>query len=84
MASQQPQQVNVSDLDLPQLVEVKRQLDDVGKRLRLMSSLNNLFDQELSHLTNSFAQLRQAQNKFKTCVENVKEVKPQNKGAFGD
>lgn len=30
-------------------------------------------------MTNSFAQLRQAQSRFKTCVENVKEVKPENK-----
>ncbi|KAF8509868.1 Prefoldin [Hysterangium stoloniferum] len=63
MASPQPQQqqVNVVDLDLPQLAEVKRQLDE-----------------ELSHLTNSFTQLKQAQAKFRTCVENVGEVKPEN------
>ncbi|KAF8585236.1 Prefoldin alpha subunit, partial [Ramaria rubella] len=61
MASQ-PQQVNVADLDLPQLADVKRQLDE-----------------ELTHLTNSFAQLKQAQGKFKACVENVKEIKHENK-----
>ncbi|GJJ14157.1 hypothetical protein Clacol_008417 [Clathrus columnatus] len=61
-SQQQPQQVNVADLNLPQLAEVKRQLDD-----------------ELSHLTNSFAQLRAAQNKFKNCLENVRDVKPENK-----
>ncbi|KAF8479848.1 Prefoldin [Gautieria morchelliformis] len=61
MASQPPQQVNVADLDLPQLADVKRQLDE-----------------ELSHLTNSFAQLKQAQAKFKACVENVREVRPDN------
>lgn len=37
--------------------------------------------QELNHLTNSFAQLKQAQAKFKACLENVTEVKPENKGA---
>jgi hypothetical protein len=36
--------------------------------------------QELSHLTNSFTQLKQAQAKFKSCVDNVGEIKPQNKG----
>ncbi|KAG6329630.1 hypothetical protein ID866_9458 [Astraeus odoratus] len=52
----QPQQINISDLDIQQLAE------------------------ELSHLTNSFAQLKQAQSKFKQCVDNVAEVKPQNAG----
>ena len=36
--------------------------------------------QELTHLTNSFAQLKQAQAKFKACVENVREINPQNQG----
>jgi prefoldin alpha subunit len=38
--------------------------------------------QELNHLTNSFAQLKQAQAKFKACIENVNEVKKENKGVF--
>ncbi|KAJ8597277.1 Prefoldin-domain-containing protein [Rhizopogon salebrosus TDB-379] len=58
----QPQQVNVADLDLQQLSDVRRQLEE-----------------ELNHLTNSFAQLKQAQAKFKSCIENAGEVKPQNK-----
>ncbi|TFY83322.1 hypothetical protein EWM64_g692 [Hericium alpestre] len=63
MASpQQPQQINVADLDLPQLVDVRRQLEE-----------------ELSHLTNSFAQLKQAQAKFGSCIDSVKEVQPVNK-----
>nr|GAT54371.1 predicted protein [Mycena chlorophos] len=57
-----PQQISVTDLDIPQLSDVRRQLEE-----------------ELNHLTNSFAQLKQAQSKFKNCVENVKEVKPENK-----
>lgn len=56
------QQVNVADLELPQLVDVKRQLEE-----------------ELSHLTNSFAQLKQAQAKFRSCIESAKEVKEGNK-----
>ncbi|KAJ7668883.1 Prefoldin alpha-like protein [Mycena rosella] len=59
----QPQQVQVTDLDVSQLADVRRQLDE-----------------ELNHLTNSFAQLKQAQAKFKACIENVAEVKPANKG----
>ncbi|KAJ7844647.1 Prefoldin alpha-like protein [Mycena leptocephala] len=57
------QQVSITDLDLPQLADVRRQLEE-----------------ELNHLTNSFAQLKQAQAKFKTCIENVAEIKPANKG----
>ncbi|KAH9052329.1 hypothetical protein EDB87DRAFT_1541572, partial [Lactarius vividus] len=57
-----PQQINVAELELPQLAEVKKQLEE-----------------ELSHLTNSFAQLTQAQAKFCSCIESAKEVKPENK-----
>ncbi|KAK0498016.1 Prefoldin subunit-domain-containing protein [Armillaria luteobubalina] len=56
------QQVNVADLDLSQLGDVRKQLEE-----------------ELGHLTSSFAQLKQAQVKFKTCIENIGDVKPQNK-----
>ncbi|KAJ6602773.1 Prefoldin alpha-like protein [Mycena vulgaris] len=59
----QPQQVSVTDLDVSQLADVRRQLEE-----------------ELNHLTNSFAQLKQAQAKFKACIENVAEIKPANKG----
>ncbi|KZT03052.1 Prefoldin-domain-containing protein [Laetiporus sulphureus 93-53] len=61
-SSAQPQQINVADLDLPQLADVRRQLEE-----------------ELTHLSNSFAQLRQAQAKFSACMDNVKQVKPENK-----
>ncbi|KAK0201193.1 Prefoldin alpha-like protein [Desarmillaria ectypa] len=57
------QQVNVADLDLNQLGDVRKQLEE-----------------ELGHLTSSFAQLKQAQVKFKTCIENIGDLKPQNKG----
>ncbi|PBK70485.1 Prefoldin-domain-containing protein [Armillaria solidipes] len=56
------QQVNVADLDLSQLGDVRKQLEE-----------------ELGHLTSSFAQLKQAQGKFKTCIENIGDLKPQNK-----
>ncbi|KAH8105340.1 Prefoldin-domain-containing protein [Cristinia sonorae] len=62
MANAQPQQINLAELDLSQLSDVRRQLED-----------------ELTHLTNSFTQLKQAQAKFKACIENVAEVRPQNK-----
>ncbi|KAF9495017.1 Prefoldin alpha subunit [Pleurotus eryngii] len=61
MSQAQPQQINVADLDLNQLSDVKRQLEE-----------------ELNHFTNSFAQLKQAQAKFKACVQNVSEIKPEN------
>ncbi|KAJ7741222.1 Prefoldin [Mycena maculata] len=59
----QSQQVSVTDLDVSQLADVRRQLEE-----------------ELNHLTNSFAQLKQAQAKFKACIQNVAEIKPSNKG----
>ncbi|KAI0801885.1 Prefoldin-domain-containing protein [Irpex lacteus] len=59
---QQGQTINVGDLDLAQLADVRRQLEE-----------------ELTHLTNSFTQLKQAQAKFKACLENVQEIKPENK-----
>ncbi|KAJ7901132.1 Prefoldin [Mycena olivaceomarginata] len=57
------QQVSITDLDLTQLADVRRQLEE-----------------ELNHLTNSFAQFKQTQAKFKVCIENVAEIKPSNKG----
>ncbi|KAF8435420.1 Prefoldin subunit-domain-containing protein [Boletus edulis BED1] len=60
-ASAQLQQINVADLDIQQLADVRRQLEE-----------------ELNHLANSFAQLKQAQSKFKSCLENAGEVKPRN------
>ncbi|KAJ4001198.1 Prefoldin subunit-domain-containing protein [Lentinula boryana] len=59
----QPQPVSLTDLDLTQLGEIKKQ-----------------FEEELNHLTNSFAQLKQAQAKFKACIENVAEINSQNQG----
>ncbi|KAI8976339.1 Prefoldin-domain-containing protein [Trametes punicea] len=61
-SSTAPQQINVTDLDVPQLADVRRQLEE-----------------ELTHLSNSYAQLRQAQAKFRACMENVAQVKPENK-----
>ncbi|TFK51279.1 Prefoldin-domain-containing protein [Heliocybe sulcata] len=62
-STSQPQQINVADLELSQLAEVRTQLEE-----------------ELNHLTNSFTQLKQAQAKFKACIENVGEVNPNNTG----
>jgi len=62
MAANAQQQIKVTDLDVPQLADVRRQLDE-----------------ELTHLTNSFTQLKQAQAKFRSCMDNVVEVKPSNK-----
>ncbi|KAJ7090833.1 Prefoldin subunit-domain-containing protein [Mycena belliarum] len=59
----QPQQVSVTDLDVSQLAEVRRQLEE-----------------ELNHLTNSFAQLKRAQATFKACGENAAELKAANTG----
>ncbi|KAG5335864.1 putative prefoldin subunit 5 [Termitomyces sp. T112] len=59
--SQDSQTVSVNDLDVTQLADVRKQLED-----------------ELKHLTSSFAQLKQAQAKFEVCIENVREVRSEN------
>ncbi|KAF9080391.1 subunit of tubulin prefoldin [Mortierella sp. GBA35] len=56
------QKIELQDLDLQQLVEVKKQLEE-----------------ELSHLTSSFGQLKQAQNRFADCIESCKAVDAKNK-----
>ncbi|KAH6901470.1 prefoldin subunit 5, partial [Coprinopsis sp. MPI-PUGE-AT-0042] len=57
------QVINIGDLDISQLGEIRKQLEE-----------------ELNHLTSSFAKLKQAQSKFKSCVQNVQDVKPENSG----
>ncbi|KAF9997676.1 subunit of tubulin prefoldin [Modicella reniformis] len=57
----QQQRIDLQDLDLAQLVEVKKQLEE-----------------ELSHLTSSFGQLKQAQNKFADCIESCKTINAAN------
>ncbi|KAI0739867.1 Prefoldin-domain-containing protein [Daedaleopsis nitida] len=61
-SSAQPQPVDLRDLDVPTLAEVRRQLEE-----------------ELIHLSNSFAQLRQAQVRFRGCIDHAGQVKPENK-----
>ncbi|KAH0835695.1 Prefoldin subunit-domain-containing protein [Lanmaoa asiatica] len=84
MASPQPQQINVADLDTQQLADVRRQLEEVNlppfSLVHSADSEIHTCTQELNHLTSSFAQLKQAQSKFKSCLENVGEVKPKNAG----
>ncbi|KAF9918755.1 subunit of tubulin prefoldin [Lobosporangium transversale] len=58
----QQQRIELQDLDLNQLVEVKKQLED-----------------ELSHLTSSFGQLKQAQNRFADCIDSCKSINDANK-----
>ncbi|KAF9930818.1 subunit of tubulin prefoldin [Mortierella antarctica] len=58
----QQQKIELQDLDLTQLVEVKKQLEE-----------------ELSHLTSSFGQLKQAQNRFADCIESCKAIDTSNK-----
>jgi prefoldin alpha subunit len=81
----QPQTtINISDLDITQLSEVRKQLEEVSVPVMLYKYQLLTCFQELNHLTNSFAQLKQAQAKFKGCIENVNEVKKENKGGVFD
>ncbi|KAG0227298.1 subunit of tubulin prefoldin [Actinomortierella wolfii] len=54
-------QIELQDLEVPQLVDVKKQLEE-----------------ELQHLTSSFAQLKQAQNRFVDCMESCKSITSAN------
>ncbi|KAI9493964.1 prefoldin, alpha subunit [Zychaea mexicana] len=56
--SSQPQTVNLADLDLPSLQQVKTQLEE-----------------ELSHLTQSYGKLKNAQVRFADCAESVVSLK---------
>ncbi|KAF9351264.1 subunit of tubulin prefoldin [Mortierella sp. NVP85] len=58
----QAPKIDLQDLDLTQLVEVKKQLEE-----------------ELSHLTSSFGQLKQAQNRFADCIESCQAINAANK-----
>nr|CAG8445525.1 6183_t:CDS:2 [Entrophospora candida]CAG8604690.1 12511_t:CDS:2 [Entrophospora candida] len=62
-SSPKPTTIEVTDLDLPQLAEVKKQLEE-----------------ELTHLTSSFAQLTKAQKKFQDCIDGVKTIREENTG----
>lgn len=78
----QPTTVNVADLDIAQLVDVKRQLDQASVMTMIIYGDHDLlrfcFAQELEHLTSSFAQLKQAQAKFNACADNVTQIAPPN------
>ncbi|CAH1757381.1 7738_t:CDS:2 [Entrophospora sp. SA101] len=64
-SSPKPTTIEVTDLDLPQLAEVKKQLEE-----------------ELTHLTSSFAQLTKAQKKFQDCIDGVKTIREENTDAI--
>jgi len=69
--------INITDLDISQLADVKKQLDDVCLSLSHILLSDSL--QELAHLSSSFAQLRQAQAKFKSCIHNIRHITSENK-----
>lgn len=77
-----PQLVNLTDLDVSQLSEVRRQLEEVLVPFSPDDLLGLTFVKELNHLTNSFAQLKQAQAKFKACIENIGEMQPEKKSTL--
>ncbi|CAI2171575.1 2850_t:CDS:2 [Funneliformis geosporum] len=61
------QTIELIDLDLTQLSEVKKQLEE-----------------ELSHLTSSFGQLKQVQSRFQDCIASVETIKGGNAGELVD
>ncbi|CAG8442624.1 3352_t:CDS:2 [Funneliformis caledonium] len=61
------QTIELTDLDLTQLSEVKKQLEE-----------------ELSHLTSSFGQLKQVQTRFQDCIASVETIKGGKSGELVD
>lgn len=80
------QQVQLTDLNFSQLQEVKRQLDEVSLPMECFIATDSLTlrpsgrQQEVEHLTTSFGQLKQAQAKYRSCVNDIEEVKPTTAG----
>ncbi|ORY07870.1 Prefoldin-domain-containing protein [Basidiobolus meristosporus CBS 931.73] len=63
MSGAKTQTVDLEDLPLQSLQQVKSQLEE-----------------ELSQLTSSYSQLKQAQSTFRDCKECVETLKPENSG----
>ena len=80
MSSNEPKAIDVTQLNLNQLMSVKKQLDEVYLYVTLKRYNHWRFVQELSHLTQSFAQLRKAQLKFNQCLLSCDYVNDENKG----
>jgi prefoldin subunit 5 len=59
--------VDLTTLSVQHLSEVKKQLDE-GKFLVKIT-----VEQELEHLSQSFAQLRQAKAKFLDCIKSIND-----------
>jgi prefoldin alpha subunit len=83
------QQVQLTDLSAQQLSDVKRQLDEVGPGVFPSFSpfypSRELIDhrgrnQEIEHLTTSFTSLKQAQSKYRGCLNDITQVDETTKG----
>jgi len=80
-------QISLTDLNSGQLQEVKRQLEEVRpaqgnpqNRCTRSSLQAWVRDQEIEHLSTSFGSLRSAQAKYRSCANDVQEMKPSTKG----
>lgn len=54
--------------------------DMFGAPMTQLLEVKKQLETEVQHLTSSFGQLKAAQAKFKSCIESVATVKPENKG----
>lgn len=83
------QQVDLMSLDVQQVSRSRSMLLRLKVRLTcaetLFASTSQLLEvkkqleTEVQHLTSSFGQLKAAQAKFKSCIESVATIKPENK-----
>ncbi|EIW67812.1 hypothetical protein TREMEDRAFT_63703 [Tremella mesenterica DSM 1558] len=58
----------------------EQQIDITDLSPAQLQEVKKQLDAELDHLTNSYSQLKQAQAKFKACVNDIGELTPKSKG----
>jgi prefoldin subunit 5 len=68
--------VDLTTLNIQQLSEVKKQLDEGILSMAFIDSFL-----ELEHLSQSFGQLRQARTKFSECIKSIDDgCRPEHEG----
>ena len=75
----QPQQVDITDIDIQQSADIRRQLEEVSLPIACRSRIS-LHETGVESAHQLFVQLKQVQPKFKQCLVNVAEAKPKNTG----
>ncbi|KAJ9120519.1 hypothetical protein QFC24_005192 [Naganishia onofrii] len=64
------------------MAEQQVQLTDLN--FQQLQEVKRQLDEEVEHLTTSFGQLKQAQSKYRSCVLDIEQVKPDAAGMYGN